>query len=196
MFNRVVHPGRKTFPANSGFTLVEFMITSAISTLVLASLMAVMLFSLKNFVAIGNYGDLNQRSRYALDVMNRDIQNAAKLNDGSAYSITMSNNDGDRFSYIYDPASTTFTRYFTNSAGNITVNVLLTNCDAFSFNFYLRVPTNSMPTNASGPFFVSATNSSISETKIISVDWKCSRTIQGTKANTESVQTAQIAIRN
>ena len=32
--------------------------------------------------------------------------------------------------------------------------------------------------------------------KLVSVSWRCSRTILGQKVNTESVQTAKIVIRN
>jgi len=174
-------------------------ITVAISTIVMASLMAMMLFSVKTFKAIGNYGELNQTSRYTLDMMNRDFQNAAKVVAGNSSSVTLTNNDGDGFSYSYNSNATTLTRYFTNLSGSVETKVLLTNCDAFSFNFYTRVPTNNipanLPTNACGPFFIPV-GSDITETKLINVDWKCSRTIQGAKANTESVQTAQIAIRN
>jgi hypothetical protein len=40
------------------------------------------------------------------------------------------------------------------------------------------------------------TASTPSQVKLISVSWRCSRTILGAKVNTESVQTAQICIRN
>src|SRR5437016_4720868 len=88
-----------------GWTLVEMVIAGAISTVIMASLMTVMLFALKNFMAIGNYGELNQGSRYTLDLMNRDIRQATQLTAGSTYNITMTNSDGDKFSYNYDPTA-------------------------------------------------------------------------------------------
>ncbi len=48
--------------------------------------------------------------------------------------------------------------------------------------------------------FYPATNSSgvydPSICKLINMSWKCSRTILGSKMNTESVQTAQVVLRN
>jgi hypothetical protein len=73
---------------------------------------------------------------------------------------------------------------------------LLTNCDLFSFSLYDRVP-NITSTNVS---FYGSTNSSgqvdSSVCKVINFTWKCSRSLLGTKCNTESVQTAQIVLRN
>jgi type II secretory pathway pseudopilin PulG len=196
MLNPFVH-SRHQVPRcdRGGWTLMEMMITVAISTIVMASLMTVMLFATKDFKAMANYAELNQSSRYALDVMNRDFQNASRVVAGDSDSITLTNSDGDRFSYAYDSTATTLTRYFTNSDGDIYTKVLLTNCDALAFSFFMRVPTNAIPTNSYGPFFIPV-GADKTETKLVNVDWKCSRTIQGAKANTESVQTAQIAIRN
>jgi len=36
----------------------------------------------------------------------------------------------------------------------------------------------------------------INACKLINMTWKCSRTIFGSKRNTESIQTAQIVLRN
>jgi hypothetical protein len=64
---------------------------------------------------------------------------------------------------------------------------LLTNCDFLSFQVYNRIPyTNSFDHFQAGV----AENG-----KLISVTWVCSRTVVGSKLNTESVQTAQIVIR-
>jgi Tfp pilus assembly protein PilV len=105
-------------------------------------------------------------------------------------NITLTNSDGSAFSYQWSPYDSTFKRFYTNAAGQVTVTTLLTNCDTLSFYLYTRYPTNNLQFN-------SATNvSDINETKLINVDWRCSRNIMGTKYNTESIQTAQITIRN
>jgi hypothetical protein len=48
--------------------------------------------------------------------------------------------------------------------------------------------------------FFPATNSAgaydLSVCKLINMTWKCSRTVLGSKLNTESVQTAQVVLRN
>jgi hypothetical protein len=65
--------------------------------------------------------------------------------------------------------------------------MLLTNVDFLSFQIFQRNPVagtyDTYPTS-------SATNC-----KLVSVSWICSRSILGSKLNTESVQTAKIVIR-
>jgi Tfp pilus assembly protein PilW len=175
-----------------GFTLVEVLIAALLFIIVVSSLMVVTVFVSRSFKAVTNYDDLDRESRYALDLMNRDIRNAAGLSM-SVYltnNITLTNSDGSAFSYQWSPYDSTFKRFYTNAAGQVTVTTLLTNCDTLSFYLYTRYPTNNLQFN-------SATNvSDINETKLINVDWRCSRNIMGTKYNTESIQTAQITIRN
>ena len=73
--------------------------------------------------------------------------------------------------------------------------VYLTECDRWDFELFQRAPQKS------GSYvFFPATNSAgaydLSICKLINMSWKCSRTILGSKLNTESVQTAQIVLRN
>jgi hypothetical protein len=68
--------------------------------------------------------------------------------------------------------------------------VVLTGCDRWKVWLYNRAP-NINSTNLS---FNPAT--SLANCKLVNMSWKCSRTILGSKINTESVQTAQIVLRN
>ena len=73
--------------------------------------------------------------------------------------------------------------------------VYLTQCDRWDFQPYQRSP------QPNGNYlFVPATNSAgnydLSICKLINMSWKCSRTILGSKQNSESVQTAQVVLRN
>jgi len=74
---------------------------------------------------------------------------------------------------------------------------LLTGCDSFSFQLYNRYP-DITKTNLS--FYVSTNivNGQLDKRfcKIIDMNWKCSRSILGSKLNTEIVQTAQVVLRN
>ncbi len=178
-----------------GWTLMEILVASAVGTIVMGSLMAVLVFSTRSFIAVANYGILNQSSRFALDMMNRDIRNASQIDANSTTNrLIMTSLTGDKFSYVYDPSTGTLTRNFTNSANTVTTSVLLTNCDVFTFTYYLKVPAIA-PSGSYGPYFTSA-NSAPQNAKLINVDWRCYRTIMGAKQNTESVQTAQITVRN
>jgi len=178
---------------SSGWTLVEILVATGIGSIVMGSMMVVLLFSSRSFIAIANYGILNQSSRFALDTLNRDIRNGQGITAGSAVYLVMTNQVGDKFSYVYNSTNSTLTRNFTNSAGTVTISVLLTNCDVFAFTYYKKIPTNP-PAGLYAPYFV--TTATAQDAKLINVDWRCFRPIMGAKQNTESVQTAQITIRN
>lgn len=175
-----------------GWTLVEFLVASAAGLVVMSSLMTVIGFSMRNFKAAGNYGELNQASRFALDNINRDARSAAAVFSYTAgtnaliTAITFTNNDTSTINYTYDSTAGTLTRVKSLGATSST-RVLLTGCDALVFSIYKGVPGNNLT-------FSPATTPA--EVKMVYVDWKCSRTIDNAKENTESVQTAQIAIRN
>ena len=64
---------------------------------------------------------------------------------------------------------------------------MLTNCDFLAFAYYKKTPTNNFD-------FVPTTDAG--QVKLISVSWRCSRSILGSKLNTESVQTARVVMRN
>lgn len=162
---------------------MEVMISLGIATMFVTGVIIFTTITFKQGIfAISNYSDLNTKSRQTLDVMSRDLRNAAGLTAYATNSITLTNATGTTLSYTWDKASK-FTRTY---AGVSTV--LLTNCDYLSFGIYQRNPTN-------GYNFYPATNIP-SQTKLIDVSWRCSRTYLGKKLNTESVQTARIVLRN
>ena len=66
--------------------------------------------------------------------------------------------------------------------------VLLTGCDSLEFHMYQRTPqagTNS---------FYAATDAA--QCKLIDMQWRCSRSLLGKNANSETVQTALVVLRN
>ena len=170
--------------AKSAFTFVEMLVSVAIGGMVLAALASLMIYSARSFVAIGNYIDLDQKSRNALDQMSRAVRQTARLISYSPSLLTFQNADGTQLSLAWNPS----TRKVTMSQ-NGTVKTLLTQCDYLYFDISQRNPTY-------GVFdFYPATNNA-SLCKLVDVSWRCSRTILGQKINTESVQTAKIVIRN
>jgi Tfp pilus assembly protein PilW len=171
------------FKSRSGMTLVEMIVSMGCGMMILAAIMVTCVFVAGSFAAIGNYSDLDKMSRSALDNMSRNIRNADHFAT-TVYtnSVTMTNTDGTYFSYTWDPSTGNFS-YISNGASRI----LLTNCDILNFQFYSRVP---------GPNFTFTNTANGSDVKMVSVAWRCSRTIYGKKINTESVQTAKIVVRN
>jgi hypothetical protein len=64
---------------------------------------------------------------------------------------------------------------------------LLTGCDTLQFFIFQRTPIS----NKFEPY----PTTSVASAKLVELRWNCSRDIMGTKANTESMQSAIISIR-
>lgn len=173
-------PGRKRF--RRGWTLIETLVTTAIGGFVAGSVMTTGMTLSNTMVAISNYCDLDQASRETLDMMSADLRNTAVVTGFTNTAVTVSNViTGDIIAYRWD-GSNLLTRAY-----NGTTKVMLKNCDYLAFANFQRNPTNNFQ-------FLPA--STPEQTKLVSVSWRCSRKILGAKLNTESVQTAQICIRN
>ena len=178
----------------AGFTMVEMMVAIGLTAVLLSSLMGLYVSGLLSFAAMGNYQNLEVKSYYALDTLSREIRNSnLVIGYVTNQSLTLSNsyarNGAGQINIItYDPTAQIVTLQRT---GQATITNL-TECDSWGFNLYTRAPdTNSFSTNI---VFTVATNASAC--KLIQLSWKCSRTILGSKLNTESVQTSQIVLRN
>jgi type II secretory pathway component PulJ len=172
----------KRIQTRRGWTLLETVISVSLGTTILGTMLPTGLAVSNSMVAIGNYCDLNRASCTTLDTMSRDLRNTAVVLAINNNQVTVSNiMTGALITYSWD-GSNRFTRTF-----NGTSTVMLTSCDYLSFNGYQRNPTNN---------FQFLTAPTPEQTKLISVSWRCSRKMLGAKVNTESVQTAQICIRN
>ena len=169
--------------AVGGFTLVEVMVASAIGLVALAVMGSFSWFSSRSFAAVANYVDLDQASQLALDKMSREIRQAHQLTDYSSTSLTFADVDNNPLSFIYDPETRTLARV----SGGAT-NTLLRGCDFLQFSKYQHTAISNT-FDAYEPAY-------ITNTKLIQVTWMCSRKILGAKVNTESVQSAKIALRN
>jgi hypothetical protein len=191
----------KSFPTNrpvrrtTAFTLVEMLVAVAIGTAVSVSLMGLYVSGFFNFTSMANYQNLNENSYRTMDNLSRVIRNSSKLLSYVAgTSMTLTNNTANRIDVItYDSAAQTLVLKTTsNSSTNEATTTYLTQCTAFNFQLCSQAPnTNSFGTNI---VFVATTNAA--SVKVINMSWKCSRTLLGAQYNSESVQTAQIVMRN
>jgi len=173
---------RRRAQLRRGWTLVETLVTLFGGSAIMGSILTTSTAVTNSTMAILNYNDLNKASRNTLDVMGRDLRNTAVVTSLSPTQVSVTNSiTGDTISYAWDGIST-----FTRTLNGVST-VMLTGCDTLVFSGYQRNPTTNLQ------FVVAAT---AAQTKLISVSWRCSRQILGAKINTESVQTAQICIRN
>lgn len=181
---------------SSGFTLVEIMIALGLSSMIMAVAASMFLFGTRSFVCMGNYVDLDAKSRNAIDLMSRDLREATEVTafetDATLKKLTLTNAfAGTGTTYIWKATPGTLV---CRKSGQ-TDQVYLTGCDAWNFELYQRTPQR-----GGGYTFIPATNATgaldLTLCKLVNMSWKCSRTVMGSKMNTESVQTAQVVLRN
>lgn len=172
-----------------GFTLIELSMAIAVSAVILTALLSFTVYAAKNFAAMENYVDLEQKSQYALDTMTRNIRQTQSLVsygtrqiNGTTVtnSLTFLDADGGQLTYLFT------NNVLMQSQGGVN-SMLLTNVDYLTFQLYQR--------NTAANTYNQFSASSLGSCKLISVSWICSRSILGSRLNTESVQTAKIVIR-
>jgi len=168
-------------PADSkavrGMALVELMVAIAVASLVLGVVALASMTASLSFASLSNYVDMDLQSRNTLDQMTLKIRQAGVLTEFSPTHLKFVAATNSVLVYDWDSASGSLMEWKT---GYSTTNTLLTGCDQLSFSLY----------NSS---FAPTTN--ISQSKGLSVNWNCSRTIVGRKS-TEEMQQALIVIRN
>jgi hypothetical protein len=177
-------------------TLMEVMVGLALSGTLIAIAASLWVFASRNFAAMVNYADLDGKSRNAVDQMSRSIREATQLADfqmtGNTKWFTVTNTIlGTGATYTWRSSNRTVACKRSGEAEQ----VYLTQCDRWDF-----VPYQRSPQKNGNYAFVPATNTAGvydgSLCKLINMTWKCSRTLLGTPRNTESVQTAQVVLRN
>jgi hypothetical protein len=163
--------------------LPEVLVASGIGVLLALMIVMVSMQSSRSFAAITNYVEMDQHSQIALDAMSREIRQARSLTNFTSTTLSLIDQNNKPLLYIYQPKEKTLYRV---SGGQ--TSVVLTDCDSLAFSNYQRnVISNTF--DAYSPAYVK-------DTKLIQVTWVCSRTILGAKANSESVQSAKIVLRN
>jgi prepilin-type N-terminal cleavage/methylation domain-containing protein len=170
--------------SQAGMTLLELMIATAISAILSTSVAALIFYSNHSLAAMGNYVDLDHRSRIALDTMSRSIRQASRLTSYTTTSLTFEDSDGGTLIFSYDPSAKTLTR---SKNGVADTDPLLEECDYLQFSIYQR--------NTIGGTYDQFSTASAATCKLVQLNWVCSRKILGAKVNTESVQSAKIVIR-
>jgi hypothetical protein len=185
--------GRSTF----GMTLVEVLVASGLGSMVLGAVGFMSLYATRSSIAVVNYTDLEGKSRYALDVISREIRQANAVlsfqTNLPVKTLTLTNSSQNaQIVFTWDSDARTVTL---QKSGQPALSAL-TECDRWDFSLYKRTPL----ITATNVTFYPATNVAgvldPSLCKLINLSWKCSRQIMAQKINTESVQAAQIVLRN
>jgi Tfp pilus assembly protein PilW len=169
--------------ANRGFTLVEVMVASGLSVLVVAAVLSFSLFSSRSFVALTNYTDLGLASQLSMDKFSRELRQASSITSWQSNSITFLDSNTNAVTFTFDREAKTLARI-----GNGQTNVYLGECDALQFAIFQHTPISNT-FDCYNPAL--ATNA-----KLVQVTWSCSRQTPGVPAKSDNPQSLKIAIRN
>ena len=166
-----------------GFSLVEYLVTLALTTLVIATGAAVSENFLRAVAFLSNAVDLDAKNRLAIDRMSREIRqcDAVAAASGNGLVLRVGTNLV-AFEYQAD------TRQLVRSDPDTGVEVYLKGCDYIRFDLFRR---NSL----TGKYDEYPTGSA-ANCKIVQVSWVCSRRLLGFEANTGRMQSARVVIRN
>lgn len=165
------------------FTLADTMVAVAITGLTFAALGSFTLFSGRSFAAIWNYVDMEQKSQIAIDTMSREVRNTLQVTHFGSNTLSFRHIDGSTLTYSWDPTSKSLVQ-----VKNGEKKVLLTDCNELSFTLWQRSPIKGTWNNY--------TTATLTNSKLVNVRWRCTRSILGIAMNSESVQTSKIVIRN
>jgi hypothetical protein len=161
---------------------VEVSVSLGIGTFAVGVVLALTMYAARAFQATSNYGDLEQHSRLAVDIMTRDVRQARTLTSFATNQLVFTDLNNLTFSYTWNPQAGTFTRVYNGQS-----SVLLTGCNYLAFHISQRTPSNN---------FTFWPASTVPNAKLIDVSWACSRKVLGQNVDTESIQTAKITLRN
>jgi prepilin-type N-terminal cleavage/methylation domain-containing protein len=169
-----------------GFTLVEMMVGVAIGCLLLAAVATLYVFSMRSFGAMANYSDMNERSRYASDLISRDIRCCTKVDDATTPTklVLVGPDTVSKTTYMYDPDKLTL-----NRIQGTDTKILLSGVDSVNFALYERPDV--------GAYYEVIPQTSVAAyAKLVSFQWSCSRKLVGSVNNSESLEAAMVEIRN
>lgn len=125
-------PGR----LRRGFTLVEVMVTTVLSGMLMAGAMASILTLSQGSNSLVNYVDMNNQSRHALELFGRDIRGATAVRSMSAHRVVVDTSGPNkttlRVTYEYVPAAGALYR----REGNGTPRIILNNIEQFEIRYY------------------------------------------------------------
>ena len=173
----------------AAFTLIELSVAMAVAGIIITALLTFTVYSARSFAAMQNYVDLEQKSQNAVDTMLREIRETKALTsygtatlNGRTITNVLNFLDSDDQKLSYQFANKALIR---SKGGKSTM--LLTNVDYLSFQIFKRNPVATT--------FEQFPTADAANCKLVSLNWVCSRSILGSRLNSESVQTAKIVIR-
>ena len=170
----------------SGWTLAEFVVAMGIGGILVVMLVSFMLYTGFSLAGLANYVDLESQSQQTLDRLVMDVRTGSKLTGYATNRIVFQDGSSNVYSYVYNSGARTLTRDM-NGTG---ATVMLQECNDLNFSIFQRSPY------ATNLYDLYPTTLAATNCKAIQVRWTCSRSILGSRLNTETVQSTKIVLRN
>jgi hypothetical protein len=167
----------------AGSTLVEYIVAAGVGSLILLAVVPLTLYSGYNFAAMANYADLNASSLNAVDQMTTEIRQAAQVTAFTTNQVTLNmGTNRPPLVYAFSPNTRTLTR---QELGNS--KVILREVDTLEFAMFQRNPKPGM--------FEHYSTTNITDGRVLTVKWNCSRRLFGARISSESMEAARIVLR-
>lgn len=177
-----------------GFTLVELIVSSTLSGIILAGVLSAVLMISRSGYLLNNYIEMEKQARNALETFAVD----ARVTKTIAWTrasvsepltgLTLTNPDGDSVSYTYDAAAGTLTRV----AGTRTT-ILVSGIQSLTFTAYKYTEPGTH--TAIDPTTV-ATASLENDTKMVQISLSAIRSRTSIADATNNVVSARYVLRN
>lgn len=167
--------------ARAGFTLVEMLVATTLSTVILAAVLTSVLFFCRSGLRMAHYSDMERQSRKVLQRFGQDAREAKAVQWPSATTLKLTN-DGGEVTYTYDVAR----RRLTRSASGGVSEVMVTDISGFRFLAY----------DISGAEVSLTANDAARRTKMVQVDIDLSRNTASSANATADVVSARYVLRN
>lgn len=179
-------------PRSRGFTLVEILVSTSLSTIIMTGVLSSFILMGKNSYNAANYSVMEAESRRALETFTQEARMAKNITWTSTNQVTLSvvNDTGTYLvTYAYDSSSTgatskCFYRRLGGATSTATPQILVRNVTDFAFRRYKVV---------NGSDFTAANDL---ETKQLQITLRTVRTGATTVNATNAVLSARVVLRN
>lgn len=179
--------------AQSGFTLVEIIVATSLSLILLASVFATFLSFAESIKKVGAYSEMNQQSRFLLETFARDVRVAEDITAATANSIVIqlpstAPYNGNTVEYTYDSGLEIFSRLERDSGG-VQVGasrILLDGVTQFAFSYF----------NPLGDALDISTDSLLLSVKGVQLEAELYREVIGSGVVSEYVISGRFTMRN
>ena len=168
---------------NSGFTLVEVMVSVTIGSIVMLGVLSTFIFLGRSGMNLRNYSDMEAQARRGLELFAEDTRQAKAVTWASADSITL-DVDGVNVTYAYSSGN------FTRTKNSVTTTLL---SGITSFNFLAYTINGTAITDFSDATALTVANHT---TKQIQISLSAARSPAGGSTATNIVLSARYVLRN